>query len=264
MFPEKHVQEEIAEKFNTRQKVIIGVIVVVLLILVWQIVGLFFGGSEEKAPPITKAITTPRTGMQNQSSAMSNGTSGNNQMPTPTGKPVVQQTPQQPVQAPVIRDADFLKQQQVEAQYINALNQLQMLKIQREIAETNQAIANATLQRVTAEKNITEVIKPPPPPAPVPTSAYAGKLVGPASVGGPAGASTEQPSAPKETAYVVISVSMEGERWTAVIGNQGKLYSVTVGDILPTDGSRVVSINRDGVVLKKEDKEKKISIVSSI
>ena len=56
---------------------------------------------------------------------------------------------------------------------------------------------------------------------------------------------------------------MQFNRWTAVLGSQGKLYNVAVGDVL-ADGERVLSISKSGVILEKEGKSKKISIISSI
>src|SRR5438105_8732767 len=75
------------------------------------------------------------------------------------------------------REIELLKlQQETQAKYIAALNELQMLKIQREIAETNQAIVKAKLETVTDQKNIINLLSP---AAPLVTSkTYAAGLSG--------------------------------------------------------------------------------------
>ena len=138
-------------------------------------------------------------------------------------------------------------QQETQAKYVAALNELQMLKIAREIAQTNQAIAAARLATVTAEKNTLLLLSPPPP-------AYAQGLVTPVS-------GTPSMSSP---GYTVVSVSQLQNRWNAVLGYQDKLYSVSIGDVLPSDGSTVVSISRSGVVLEKDGAKRKISMVPII
>jgi type IV pilus biogenesis protein PilP len=74
------------------------------------------------------------------------------------------------------------------------------------------------------------------------------------------------PPVPEEEVvpYTVISVSKIENKWNAVVGVQGTLYSVHVGDIIPADGSRVKSISSSGIVLEKKDKERKISLVPII
>ena len=68
----------------------------------------------------------------------------------------------------------------------------------------------------------------------------------------------------KEVTYTVVSVSQLQYRWNAVLGYEGSLYSVHVGDILPADGSKVISISKSGVILEKEGKRKKVSMVPVI
>jgi type IV pilus biogenesis protein PilP len=91
-------------------------------------------------------------------------------------------------------------------------------------------------------------------------SDYANKLMTP-------GANQNVPQqqvGPAPVSYVVISVSMQMNRWTAVLGYQGKLYNVSVGDVLPMDGWSVQSISREGVILKKDNDTRKISLVPAI
>jgi type IV pilus biogenesis protein PilP len=154
-------------------------------------------------------------------------------------------------------------QQETQAKYLAALNELQMLKVQKDIAETNKAIVTAKLDTVTAQKNMVDLLEP---SKPVATQAdYSQNLVNPtgASAGvTPGGAAAS--SAPVDT-YTVISVSHLQGRWNAVMGYQGKLMNVFVGDVLPADGSQVTNIDKTGVTLKLKDGDtKKISMVSII
>lgn len=275
---------------TTRQKVMIGAFVIVVLIIIWQIKGLFGGGGEATAPPANITPAAKTTG------AMSAATPQQAAIRRPGGAPVsgIQSVPQGPAvntyqpqqmdqqlrQEPVSMSSQLMEvQKQTEQKYIEQLNQLQTLKIQREIAETNQAIAAARLATVTAEKNVTELLtKPSQPQQPqpiVPAGAYSNVLTNPV-LNGASVATAQMPPAqmpptgevipppPLEVSYTVISVSMELGKWNAVLGYQGKLYSVSVGDKLPADGSSVVAISKNGVTLSKGGKHRKISLISSI
>jgi hypothetical protein len=62
----------------------------------------------------------------------------------------------------------------------------------------------------------------------------------------------------------VISVSQLQNRWGAVLGYQGNLYSVFSGDVLPPDGSKVISISKSGVILEKNGIRTLVSMVPVI
>ena len=240
---------EKSSQMNARQKTIIAAVIVIILIIIWQVMSLFPKSTPTPAP-VAKAA-------QNNMSA-----SGGNQN-APVNAPA--QQVEQLHQAPLPPDPQFANlQKTTEVKYVNKLNELEDLKIQRQIAETNQAISAAKLATVTAEKDISDLLTKPAPPAPLAPSAYATQLVTPTS-GHPVG---EPPPAPKEVVaavdYSVISVSMQLHKWSAVLGYQGRLFNVSVGDILPIDHSVVTNINRNGISLRKDGQTRKISMVSSI
>lgn len=228
---------------STRQKITIGVFVFIILIIAWQIYGLFSG------PKTTHVPKAPPKGTQ---TAMTPGMGTQGSVPQPA-----QFVKQQPVtMTPEYIEMQKL-QQQTEAKYVAALNELQMLRIERDIAETNKGIMTAKLDTVTAEKHIVDLLRPPPPT----TASYAKTLVtGEAQLTPPAAI----PAPTAEAAYTVISVSQLKNRWSAVLGYQGSLYNVAVGDILPPDGSVVLTINRSGVLLEKGGVKRKISLVPII
>lgn len=243
---------QILSNISTRQKVTAGALVIIVIIIIWQVIGLFGGGSSTTV----KKSTIPQATMN---------------------APPPQQLTPQPAPLPKPRqlsatDAELLKiQEQTQTQYITAINQLQMLKVTREIAETNQAIMNARLATITAEKSIVNLLTPPVPQ--VTQVTYAKGLLNPTPTTPPpiTNLSTEPP--PQAPAveeqqplanYTVISVTQLQFRWGAVVGYQGSLYHVQVGDILPPDGSKVISINKSGIVLQKSGARRKVSLVPII
>lgn len=285
MADKKLFKEGMLSGLTTKQKVIIIGLIVVVIVVVWQMIGLFSGGGTSasqanfaagpKMPMSANAPGKPLT-------PINPGNPNPNVPPMPVSppSPAIPNQPNLPTnesvsmkEAPVSMDARLVDlQKEIEQKYIDQLNQLQTLKIQREIAETNQAIAAAKLATVTAEKNASDLLTRPSTPTPptVPASAYSGTLVNPTPTGvtvtGPETLPppVNQPPPPEVAQYVVISVSMQLGRWSAVLGYQGKLFNVSIGDVLPVDGSVVASINKNGVVLVKGHLHKRISIVSSI
>lgn len=268
---------------SSRQKVIAVVVVIVFLIIAWQVFGIFRSHSGGASSPTIAPATRP----MNPNTAGTTATTSVPGRPTnpvnPTQSTIPTMAPTQPAQAaaepPPLRETTVsvnpqlaALQQTNEEAYIEQLNKLQNLKIQREIAETNQAIAVAKLATVTAEKNVSDLLtKPATPPGPVlPPGMTAGILAGPPI---PPPHIPTPPAKPvtavivptiPEVNYTVVSVAMELGRWSAILSNEGRLYNVTVGDVLPPDGSRVISINRNAVTLGLKGKRRTISMVPTI
>ncbi|VVC76883.1 hypothetical protein AQUSIP_22100 [Aquicella siphonis] len=227
---------------TTRQKVIAGVVVVVVLILVWQLKGLFGGGGGPAKPAAApKTMTATKPGGADM--AMAPGAAPAPMTPKPAEIPQAQPMSE--------REAEIMKlQQETQAKYLEALNELQMLKLSRDIAITNKDISSAKLAKVVSEKKIVDLLTPPAPPS---SSEVMTKNVQPISSLGD-----------QEVKYSVVSVSQLQYRWSAVLGYKGSLFNVNVGDVLPPDGSTVESIGRDGVTLNKDGVKKKVSLVPTI
>lgn len=251
---------------TTKQKVTGIAFLVVVVIIIWQVKGLF--SSSTPPAPVVKPATTMNTATPG--SPAPTGMPGAPNMPSPMPpQPLEQARLPEP---PTNLDASVLEnQKKAEQKYIEQLNQLQMLKVQRDIAETNQAIATAKLATITAEKNVSDILTKPMVQQ-FPQGAYGPGMVNPVAPGTPIVRSTTTTTTPApveapppvEPQFAVVSVSMQQGRWSAVLGYQGKLYNVSIGDVVPVDGSVVVSINRNGVVLSKQGTRKRINIVSSI
>lgn len=265
----------------TKQKIMAIVAVLIVAVVIWQVVGLFGGGSAP-APTIQPATQL--------SANVSKGTSG---VPSSNGSnnsPVMNATPS--MQTTTSADDtskqqsvtdEMIKQQELDqAKYLDEINKLQYLKLEREIAENSQAVASAKLATAKAEKDMSDLLTAS--NKQVSLADYANKLAD-------SGAQTEQstqptqsaqlaahplypglgqlgqPSSPSSSAapqYVVVSVAMQLGEWSAVIGEGGKLYVVHVGDTLPSDSSVVAAIDSKGVTLSKDKKKHTIDLISSV
>jgi hypothetical protein len=233
---------QLLSTMTTRQKITAGVFAVIIILIIWEVISLFGGGGDTSSP----------TTAANQSAGM--GAAPQTPQPATLSK-------QQAALSP--REAALVKlQQETEAKYVVALNQLQMLKIAKDIAETNQSIMTARLATVTAQKSMVDLLTKPVPP-PVSKASYAQGLVNPTASGSAGNVAQEPPEI--EVNYTVIAVSQLQNKWGAVLGYQGKLYGVSVGDILPPDESRVLAISKSGVILLDKNKmRRKVSLVSII
>jgi type IV pilus biogenesis protein PilP len=240
----------ILEKFDKRQKIVAVILAMVLIFIIWQVIDMFKG-------PATPAAIINQTAQNNAKQPMP---ADNMMVPKPAQLNATKEQNLTPEQ-------DEMQKQQLALQqkYVETLNELQMLKLARDIAEVNQAIASTKLATVTAEKNIIDLLAPPPPPA---ANTYAQGLVNPQPVASGSSQVQQAPPAtivaPAEVSYQVVSITQIQGRWNAVIGTGGKLYNASVGDVLPSDGSRVIDIDRSGVVIEKGSIQKKLSLVPII
>ena len=267
-------QAQAAVAADSKKRITIIVVVVIVAIIIWQVISMMGGGSAPAPHPATPT---------KMAAAGAPGPAGSAPAGGGTAVPQPQQQDQTPRNVPVVANQEILTMQKdSEVKYIKALNDLQMLKVQKDIAEANQAIAKSKLETVTAEKSIAEFLTPK--IAPVTEGAYSNMLGAPGGgkPGGPGGAGLPTSLAEAKAqlggllgaaggggaaggvAYVVLSVSQQDNKWSAVLGNQGKLYSVSTGDILNADGSVVQTISREGVILEKNGAKRKVPISSEI
>lgn len=234
---------QMASTMNTRQKVTAGVIALVALIIIWQVWGMISGPK--------KKTTTTRTRTSSTQTAGTTGMSVTTVGPQPTEAAA----PPPPLALTPEDQAMAKAQQEAQQRYQVAINELQMLRIAENIAKTNKSIMAAKFDTVNSEKKIVTLLSQPTMTGP----AFAPSVTTPMA----AAPAPEQPAIPTAN-YTVVSVSQVRDVWSAVLGNQGVLYNVKVGDVLPVDGSTVISINRNGVVLQKDGQQRKVSLVSII
>ena len=230
---------------NPRKKATAGVILLVVFILVWQISSLF-----------GKASSPPKAGGASVAVAQT----ANSATTTPPPPPPPPKPAEVPQTVPMTEREIALMtlQQETQTKYLEALNELQMLKVTRDIAFTNRDITNAILGKVESQKKIVEMLAPtaplPPPPSASTSTSTQTSSTQTTTTGGLS----------QEVTYTVVSISQIQYRWGAVLSYNGRLYNVHVGDILPSDGSMVVAIAKESVTLQSNGVQKKISLVPII
>lgn len=254
---------------NTKQKVTIGVVIVICIFLIWQVKAMFSSDSEAEMTAPTAAANGKMPG--SSGSAATKGAPAPQQSAGPQPGQLMTGSLSREQQMELIR-----LQQETQTRYIAGLNELQLLKLAKDIAQANTDIAVAKLAMINSQKEIIEKLTPKTatPESQIP---YGQGLVNPRAVTnaavenaggtlanvqaldqGPPGQSSTVSS------YLVISVTELMSKWSAVLGVQGKLYNVSTGDTLPADGSVVKSIDRSGVILEKNGVTRKISLVPII
>jgi len=152
-------------------------------------------------------------------------------------------------------------QQETQVKYLEKLNELQLLKVERDIASTSKDISTNNLAKVEADKKTIDL------------------LSGGSTVPGPVGApgvatvpgttvtttSATPPPFLQEVSYSLVSITEVQSRWAAVLSYKGSLFNVHVGDVLPPDGSTVVAIAKESVTLQQKGGERKrLSLVTII
>lgn len=250
---------------STKQKVIAVLFVVITCFVIYEVMGLF--SSEKPSAPAIKP--TAQTTIQPKSIA--GRTEGSVGGPASLAMQPSASDTLTPVNAITFpkENADVQKQQQQQQQqqqsYLDSVNQLQLLKVKREIAETNQAIASARLATETANKSMSDLLTQPAVLPMVPGGSDMGKMS--TTQSGDQLSDKMPPPIVKsqvlDIPFTVVSVSMQFNRWNAVLGYENKLYSVLIGDSL-FDGSKVVTITKNGVTLLKDGLRRKISIQTTI
>ena len=230
---------------GARKKITIGLLILVVAIIIWQGMDLL-GGGTYSVPASKPVASAGNTKIAKQNTALRPVQGNPVSLPQAHLSPNTAQT-----------NAELVKMQHdTQEKYLAALNELQVLKVNRDIALTNQAIMAARLAAVTAEKKMTDIVSP---PEPTPQE-YAQNLVTPQTTQ----AQTAPTTSEQEPDYTVVSVSLLQNQWSAVMGLKGNLYSVRVGDVLPADESKVIAIDKYGVTLMKDGEKHKISMVPII
>lgn len=233
-----------------RQKVIIVAIVIIFLIVIYNIVGLFRNSGTTTTPTVatttTPAVTTPPASAPGNPKEATAASAITDQSAAANSS--VRQTH-------VLPNLEILRlESQKQTEYMSDLSELQLLKVQRQIAETKQAIAAAKLATITAETGIADSLT------------VTGQGRGNVSQQQVTLNTNFTPPAPAPSinaSYTLMSVSFQGKKWTAVIKDSANYVIVSVGDKL-SDGSTVQSIDRAGVTIKKDNTITKLALSNAI
>jgi hypothetical protein len=236
---------------DKKQKVLLVLVVLAFGFIVWQLYGIFGGGS----PAVKNQAATNTTSIV-----------------TKTQQPAVvqQQRSIPPVQQPAsavvapkersVADISSLAEGgSTQSQYVQIMNQYQILKMKRLLLEEEVAIASAR-QRI-AELNSKTVE--------LGGSVDEGADVAGAGAGGfsdmdgsaSAGEDVVSGEGSKIIGKVVYIDSQDGQ-WHATLNYRGKFTEVTVGSELD-GGVQVIAIDKSGVVLKKGSRLTKLTFSGS-
>jgi len=237
-----------------KQKATIAVIAVIFLIIAWQIYGLIGGGGSSSAPQPTIAKPTVVTKeLKLADSNANNATAQSNE--------------QVSVRESTVRNSPRFNEMQArtEEKYLRKLSDLEQLKLQQQIAETNQAISAAKLATVSAEKDISNLLTAPSQSQQSEQSQLSGYSQQiQQQVAEEKQKQEEEANLIPDANYNVVSVSRSLNVWQAILSLDGKYYGVRVGDTLPPDGSVVRAINQKRVLLRKDGKNRSISMVLEV
>lgn len=231
---------------ETKKIVTIALVIIIGGVVIWQAVDLFSGPGEVEAVAQTKTIPNPD--IPKPASLMASDTSKT--------APMTEQEIKM-MQAQKINDQKYLDQ----------INQLKFLQIELSIAGANKEITKAREDTIASQVKMNEMLKSAQPK----TASYTDSLTGlPGAAPADTNAAPPTSSSPGTTAssttedYTVVSVTNLQGRWMAVVGLNGKLYNVAVGDTVGSDGATVISIDKSGVTLEKKDKKTKVNMNSVI
>jgi len=246
-----------------RQKMMAIIFLMIAIFIIWDMVGMFRGSKaiEAMLSPSPPAMAADAPVLK--STLPPAPPPAVHQTPTPTPKsiPIPNPPPQSRILTPQQSHPQvemtlptsnvFVQQEQIQNKYVSALNELQMLKIQKEIVETSQAIVAAKLATATAEKSISDLFSEASASTKGAATSPSSTLVVPLP-----------PPTPKPigSGYSVQAVSMGQDQWHAVVKYKNKSYSVGVGDLLPPDNSVIKTIDQNGVVIENAGIEQRIPL----
>lgn len=134
------------------------------------------------------------------------------------------------------------------------MDQLKQLQLTQKIEALKQSIAQARLNQLQTNKDITTLISPPEPE----------KIVEKATAvsNDNTDATASEPEVIVEE-FKLLYVANEENSWQAVLGLNGKFYNISIGTTLP-DGRTVVSIGGTSVDLTDGETKTTLSITPVI
>jgi septal ring-binding cell division protein DamX len=213
-------------KIDNKQKVLITLIVIALAYVLWQVYNQFF-----REPSTPTVVTTPVA----RPTATTTTTT---QQPAAT----TSETAAQPVAAPTLQSIQTAPKNAIpgetgftleapmneyQSQYLELVNQYQLLRMRRMIVEEEAGIASARQRIETIDQKLGSA-------GSTPTSA---DISGGGDVNNPTG-------------YKLMYIDFQGGQWSATLGKDNRFLEVNSDEVL-MDGTRVLNINQQGVVIEQ-------------
>lgn len=230
-------------QLSKKQKILIPLIILAFAYVIWQVYDMFSGGSVTTAVNTNSAVikTTSSAAVpqkapgvaQPTTGSVSTSDAGQQQEPTAAASTAVPQT----------GNISDLSGDAGQMQYVQMLNQYQLLKMKRMLLEEQVAIA-AARQKIADLNSKTNDL---------------GGGDSEFDVGNSDDNSSNLTALPmgKDT-YKVVYIDRQNGEWNATINHSGRFEEVNIGSEL-ADGSQVISIDASGVILKQGTKLNKIT-----
>lgn len=221
-------------KLDRKQKILLTLIIVAVAYLLWQIYDMFFAGSVTTAATTTSTISAApaaqsfqpvTTTTSTQTSTTPIMTAAAPKMTTVT----TQQQTTQPLREVTLR-APLTDSQR---QYLKLVNQYQLVKMQRMVADEQAAMVSSKEKIAEANQQIAKM--------------SGGVVQNSASI------LDNSPSSTSPTGYQLMYIDYQNGHWTATLNKNGQFQEVEVGTTL-SDGTRILKIDQNGAVINQSGK----------
>jgi septal ring-binding cell division protein DamX len=219
-------------KLDRKQKILLTLIIIAVAYLLWQIYDMFFAGSAPVAIPLP-TLSTASAPAATQTFQPVPAT-----IPTQTTMPsmnttaaVTTTTTAQP--QPLTEVTLHAPLTNIQAQYLKLVDQYQLVKMQRLVADEQAAMVASKEKIAEANQQIAKISG-----GPVDNSQ--------SMVGG-------EPTTTSPTGYQLMYIDYQDGHWTATLNKNGQFQEVNVGTTLD-DGTRVLKIDQNGTIIRQDDK----------
>lgn len=225
---------------DKRQKVLLPLVVVAFAYVGWQLYSMLATQNAPPAPTISttkKLVASQQDATQqsaNQTAQKPAATAGGSSTSAITNTPPSFNNNRQPTASTTTRE---------QTQYLRLLNQYQLLKMKHLLLDEEVAIASAK-QKIAELNNQ--------------TSKLGGSVDFSSDIDSMDGSSNDLQATTDAGNYAVVYIDRQNGQWNATLNNRGHFEEATIGSVL-SDGSKVVSINSTGAVLKQGDQMLKLT-----
>ncbi len=216
-------------KLDTKQKILLTLIIIALAYVVWQIYSMFSPGKTTAVTSVP-VTTTPAASVNNPVQ-----TENPNAIKPLTGVPTTSPKVSRPVAISSIPSAPPMHMVTIsaplsptQAEYLRLLNRYQIEKMRRMVMEEEAAIANSQARIAVLNEQTAKI-----------TGSSQSNLV-----------SMTQSVPTSSLGYQLVYIDYQSGQWTATLNIGGQLVEVIAGVRL-SDGSKIIKIDQRGVVVRR-------------
>lgn len=256
---------ELLEKFQeleSKQKVTLGVTVVLFIFVLYYGYSTFFSGpSYPSAPPApaptvaketqttTTSVPPPAQSTTTRASASPTQEAAPQIQNGATGATVRDGVEEVPSREPDPEQLAMLKEsEEVQQEYLELVNKYQLIQLQQKVAQAENGLATSKLESAQIQSQTQEI-----------SNQLQSSSMSQATL-------AQQDQAKHKSAFqslTVMYVAKQQGRWTAMLSASGNYFEVKVGTRLP-DGSVVSRIDEHGVVLTRDGVRRPITIAKTL